>query len=50
MSARNGIRTAWTGGGLLYSVARDRIRRKMKFVIPTAPMLITVPAMTWSTL
>jgi hypothetical protein len=50
MSASSGIRTAWTGGGLLNSVARDRIRRKMKLVMPMAPMLMTVPAMIWSTL
>jgi hypothetical protein len=34
-----------TDGGELYFVLCCSTRRKMKFVIPTAPMLMTVPAM-----
>ena len=49
MSPRIGALTASTVGGVLYSVFFVSTRRKMKFVIPRAPMLMTTPAMIWST-
>ncbi len=45
MSANSGIRHGSMDGGLLNSVFRLRIRRNRKLVIPSAPMLMTVPAM-----
>ena len=50
MSARIGSATGSIVGGVLSSVFRLSTRRNRKFVIPTAPMLMTVPAMIWSTL
>jgi hypothetical protein len=45
MSARRGMRSGSIVGGVLNWVFRLRMRRNRKFVIPTAPMLMTVPAM-----
>ena len=50
MSASTGILIASIVGGVFSSVFLERTRRNRKFVIPTAPMLITMPAMIWSTL
>ena len=49
MSPRIGSLTASMVGGVLSSVFFDSTRRNRKFVIPSAPMPMTTPAMIWST-
>ena len=50
MLLRTGTWMASIVGGVFSSVFFERTRRNRKLVIPSAPMLMTTPAMIWSTL
>src|SRR4029078_2386585 len=50
MLLRTGTWIASIVGGVFSSVFLDKTRRNRKLVIPSAPMLMTTPAMIWSTL
>ena len=50
MSARTGILIFSMVGGVFSQGFFESTRRNRKFVIPSAPMFTTTPAMIWSTL